>query len=144
MIVTVVTVLLSSSLIVACSKHTNPLLTENKVEAAKFIVEAEYYAIDKMGLNMAVDTALYQNCNRDITRLDNPFQKTSNHKCNQFFKEMVAYGKTKSKFRALSISDLHDRKALQRLSDDIEWFESTEADPAQMKAEEQRLLKGKP
>ena len=136
-----ITALFGSSMMSACSKHDNVLLIVNKVKAAKFIVEAELYAIKRMGLNRAVDAGLYVNCSRDVTHLDNPFQKTSDHQCTRFFKEMARYGNTTNVFKTVTATDLQNTSVLRRLNSDINWFESTEGVSSEMKREEKQLLK---
>lgn len=142
-IVSVVTVVLGSSLIVACSPHKNVLLTANKMKAAEFIVSAERYALTHGKIQGFVDSGLYAKCYRDIEALDNPFKKESHHKCSDLFNGMVAYAKTTKNFKSVSVSDLNNAKTYTRLQQYIGDFETTEGDPDQMKGEEKRILGGK-
>ena len=141
MIVTVAAVLLGTSLIVACSKHANPLLTESKVEAAKFIEEASQYAQVQGKFSGFINSDNYYKCYRDITALDNPFEKTSEHRCDAFFNLMVRYAETTKRFSSVSISDLKNEKVLPRLDVYIQDFDENNTSTSHLNSEEKKLLK---
>lgn len=139
----VVPVAMCLGLISGCSPHKNVLLTANKVEAAKFIVAAETYAIVHGKISGFVDSGLYSKCFHDMSALDNPFQKVSQHRCSDFLDQMVDYAKTTKNFKSVTVSDLKNYKVFPRLEALIYDFEDTEGDPGRMNLEEKKLLKGR-
>lgn len=140
-VVAAAAIALGSSLMVACSSHTNPLLTENKVKAAKFIEEASQYAQVHGKFSGFQNSDNYYKCYHNITALDNPFEKTSKHRCDEFFNLMVRYGKTTKLFSSVSVSDLKNEKVLPRLDTYIQDFDDNNMSNSQMNREEKKLLK---
>lgn len=139
-IVSAVAVVLGSNLMVACSSHTNPLLTKNKVKSAKFIEEASEYAQLHGKFSGFQNSDNYYKCYHNITALDNPFEKTSTHRCDEFFNLMVRYAKTTKLFNSVSVRDLKNEKVLPRLDTYIQDFDDNNTSTSQMNSEEKKLL----
>lgn len=132
--------ILGSSLLGACSKHTNPLLTADKVKAARFIEEASQYAVKQGQFKGFMNSENYYKCYHNIAALDNPFQKTNSHQCIKFFDFMVRYAKSTKAFNSVTVSDLRDAKVIPRLNQYIQKFDNHNTSKQAMAAEEKVLL----
>lgn len=135
------TILLGALILSACSKHANPLLITDKAKAARFIEEASRYAVINGKFKLYENSDGYYKCNRNITALDNPFQKAKSHQCIEFFNLMLRYAKSTNQFSDLSLRDLSDKQVILRLYDDIREFDIHNTSKQDMDEEEKALLK---
>lgn len=115
--VTVSTFLISSSctaLLSGCSS-SNPLKTADPEVAAHFLVKASQAAEKKLNLSRATSGSYYGRCMRE---------EEKKALCDRLYQAMVTYAKTTTTFKGLTVKNLTDPHAFEKVKEDYlrEWF----------------------
>lgn len=99
------------TLLSACSSHPNPLTTAEPQAAAEFLVTASQAAEKKLNVFQAPGGYFYGACMRG---------KEKQSVCQQLYQAMVHFAKTTKRFQMVTVRDLTDQRAFQKLKTDYD------------------------
>ncbi len=104
----------SALVLSACERQTrNPLLLQPKSEVAKFIKNAQAYAVKETGLGK--NENLYAACVKNYDYLKGSYGNKGPMPCRTYFNAMISYANTTKNFHGLTIHWLRSDEAYERV-----------------------------